>query len=143
MKYYFSKSKTAFYVGSLKQIYEESNSWPADAVEISEETYKKYLGMPPEGKILSGTSKGSPTWAEKPKATRGELIEKAEENISQAMQEALYAIKPLEYIKEVDQLSEDEFNRYNKLKKYIVDLSRIKSQEGYPEKFEWPELVKT
>ncbi len=139
MEYYFSKSKLGFYISELKDLYESANSWPDDAVQITEWDYLKYKSSPPPGKKLSGNSNGLPFWTVSDKPTKDQI----DSQVKSKIQNTLSLIKPLEFARDLGDITEQELEDLKNLQKYVVLLNRVKLQEGYPEKIEWPELVKT
>ncbi|KLG02819.1 tail fiber assembly protein [Enterobacter asburiae] len=87
-KYSYSPSENAFYAVALKNTYELSGTWPADALDVSDDISVKYMAEPPMGKVRVAGADGSPVWADKPEPTHGELIAAADaekqERIDQA-----------------------------------------------------------
>lgn len=71
-KYYFSAENVGFYVDGASAV-------PADAVEISEDVYSTFIGVPwPDGKQLGADGNGDPVWVNSPPPTMEELINEAE-----------------------------------------------------------------
>ena len=77
-KYSYSPSENAFYAVALKNQYELSDTWPADALDVSDDISTEYMAEPPQGKIRVAGENGFPTWAEIPPPSHEELIEQAE-----------------------------------------------------------------
>lgn len=73
-KYSYSPSENAFYAVALKNTYELSGTWPADALDISDIISAEYMAEPPEGKLRIAGDDGSPIWADKPEPTLDELV---------------------------------------------------------------------
>ncbi|SPX11836.1 CPS-53 (KpLE1) prophage protein [Escherichia coli] len=48
---FFSPSLNIFVNPALKDDYINVNSWPDDAVEVDEQVYIEFSGLPPKGKI--------------------------------------------------------------------------------------------
>lgn len=79
MQNYFYSSKTnAFYPLILKEEYESANSWPADAVAVSDEVYMNYSANPPAGKVRAGDNNGYPDWIDIPPPSHDQQIMQAE-----------------------------------------------------------------
>ena len=73
MTIYFSKTTKGFYPLALKQKYVSAGTWPADAVELTEEEIQTYQGKnAPEGKKL-GSVGGRPAWVDLPSPTPEQL----------------------------------------------------------------------
>lgn len=74
MKYAFSEVENnspnkeyAFYPLSLKESYEQNNSWPNNYVEVDEDIYQTYKGqIQPTGKMIGADNKGMPCWVDVP-----------------------------------------------------------------------------
>lgn len=63
MKIFYSKKTNTFFPEELKKIYDASNSWPLDVLEVSIDTYNEFaLGTAPEGKIRRAGEDGLPYW---------------------------------------------------------------------------------
>lgn len=59
---YFSPSENSFFLSFLKASYTKANTWPSDAVYVSDDVFKEYgLTNPLPGYAL-GESGGMPTW---------------------------------------------------------------------------------
>ncbi|HIE7558563.1 TPA: tail fiber assembly protein [Citrobacter amalonaticus] len=69
MNYLFSPKNLTFYAQEYIGRYHEI---PTDAVEISDEVFSVYSGIPPEGKILSSVN-GMPAWSDAQPPTQEEL----------------------------------------------------------------------
>nr|WP_261289423.1 tail fiber assembly protein [Escherichia coli] len=63
---------------ALKDDYINVNSWPDDAVEVDEQVYIEFSGLPPKGKIRIAGENGFPAWSEIPPPTHEEQIAAAE-----------------------------------------------------------------
>lgn len=63
MKVFFSPSTKSFYPDEYRSSYEESGSWPEDAVELLEKEISDFFrATPPNGKAISSKN-GRPQWA--------------------------------------------------------------------------------
>ncbi|HFV1365254.1 TPA: tail fiber assembly protein, partial [Escherichia coli] len=51
MNYIYSATTNSFYPLEMKEDYTQADSWPDDAVEVDEQVYIEFSGLPPKGKI--------------------------------------------------------------------------------------------
>lgn len=61
MTIFFSPATAAFYADEFREDYDAAGTWPADAVEVSDEVWQQFIGTPPAGKIR-GAVAGAPAW---------------------------------------------------------------------------------
>jgi hypothetical protein len=81
---YYSASKNTFYPSSFKTSYVSNNSWPADAVKVSDAIWKEFgQGLPPKGKVRGGGEDGLPCWVDTPviELTQQSQVERAWRNL--------------------------------------------------------------
>ncbi|EIE1997911.1 DUF4376 domain-containing protein [Salmonella enterica] len=65
--YHYSPSQNAFYHESLKQVYINAGTFPADTVEVSDDVWLEFAGNhPPEGKQRAAGSDNLPCWVDIP-----------------------------------------------------------------------------
>lgn len=65
--YFWSPSTLSFYPESLKPVYEQSGSWPSDAISVTQEERESYTTSDaPEGKVRGAGKNGRPAWVNKP-----------------------------------------------------------------------------
>ncbi|MDJ5401738.1 DUF4376 domain-containing protein [Salmonella enterica] len=65
--YHYSPSQDAFYPEDLKQVYIDAGTFPADTVEVSDDTWLEFAGNnPPEGKQRVAGKNGLPVWVDIP-----------------------------------------------------------------------------
>lgn len=65
--YHYSPSQNAFYHESLKQVYIDAGTFPADTVEVSDDVWLEFAGNhPPEGKQRAAGSGNLPCWVDIP-----------------------------------------------------------------------------
>ncbi|VTP13237.1 hypothetical protein PUATCC27989T_01073 [Phytobacter ursingii] len=76
----FSPSKLAFYSYALKDLFDAAETWPTDAVDISDDVRDQFR-VAPDGKIL-GSVDGMPAWADIPKPPNSELLKTALQNLT-------------------------------------------------------------
>lgn len=72
--------------------------------------------------------------------TDAELAEQATLKSAALQREANALVTPLQFAKELDMITEEESVYLKELQRYVVLLSRVASQEGYPKQIEWPVL---
>lgn len=73
-QYIYSPSENAFYAVALKNTYVLKNTWPNDALNVSDEIATEFMSESPEGKIRVAGVDGYPAWADKPELTHDELV---------------------------------------------------------------------
>lgn len=59
----FSPSQNTFYYLPMKSAYDNAGTWPADAIEVSDQTHNEFIQTPPAGKVL-GVVNGLPAWVD-------------------------------------------------------------------------------
>lgn len=65
--YHYSPSQDAFYPEDLKQVYIDAGTFPADTVEVSDDTWLEFAGNnPPEGKQRAAGKNDRPCWVDIP-----------------------------------------------------------------------------
>lgn len=112
--------------------------WPIDVciadieydADASIEDFKDKVFNPRTGKIIDRVK------------TKKEIQAEADREVSNRMADATALISPLQYAKDLDMISEEESAYLKELQRYVVYLSRVTSQEGYPGNIVWPELPK-
>lgn len=74
--------------------------------------------------------------------TAAERKAKADKLISEKIAQVSSILTPLQYAKDLGIITQKESEYLMQLQRYIVDLSRVSSQAGYPENIQWPEIPK-
>lgn len=87
MTYAYSASKNAFYSHEWKEDYDAAGTWPADAVDVSDDVWKEYSSEPPAGKVRASDSSGMPVWIDKPAPPNSELRKAALAELSNIYQD--------------------------------------------------------
>ncbi|HFI3232780.1 TPA: tail fiber assembly protein [Escherichia coli] len=90
--YFFSPENKAFYSFLWKAEFDAAESWPDDAVEVTDEIFAEFSANPPLGKMLGAGKDGLPAWIDIPAPSREELIAEAEQQKSALLLEAQAAI---------------------------------------------------
>ncbi|OKP23355.1 tail fiber assembly protein [Serratia fonticola] len=135
---YFSATTKGFYPTDIieKERYEEQGSWPADATEISEADYKKYLSTPPPGMEL-GSKSGKPVWVVV-EVSKEDAILIATMKKQQLIDDAEGVITPLARAVKLGMATKEEEAKLDAWERYSVLLSRIDVSKA-PD-IDWPEV---
>lgn len=140
MNYYYSASVNAFYDNGLYPVYVEAGNWPEDCVPVENDVFSEFsTGRPPEGKIRIAGNDGLPKWGDIPPMTEDVLIKIATEQKNTFMREAALSISPLQYAFDFGVATPEETLKLKSWKDYMILLSRITTQSGYPKEIQWPE----
>lgn len=124
--YCFSASQNAFYPVELREIYEKSGTWPADAKPVKAAVFDEFsLQAVPAGKMRGVTTKGQPIWKNIPALTADELAEEMTVKKQDLSKEAEKRIAILQDAADLDIATEDEVAALTAWRKYRVLLSRI------------------
>ena len=78
--YIYSAGLNMICAVALKSDYELAGTWPADAVALTSEQAREFMGDAPEGKILAAGDTGLPVWQALPPLTADELSAKARQH---------------------------------------------------------------
>lgn len=78
----------AFYPEDLKAEYESGDGWPEDAIEISQEQWEEFIGVPPSGKTLGSDISGMPAWVDISPPTHEQRVAVAELKKAELLAEA-------------------------------------------------------
>lgn len=132
----FSPSNTAFYSYTLKDLFDAAETWPIDAVDISDDVRGQFW-VAPEGKIL-GAVDGMPAWVDAPPPTHEEAVISAKQKKQALLDEAtskitIWQTKLLMGRK----LSDSESAQLNVWMDYIDTVTAIEP-ENAPQ-INWPE----
>lgn len=68
-----------------------------------------------------------------------ELISLYSDKINKILYSVSIDIQPLQFAEQIGEITESEKEYMFELKKYALIISRLKMQEGFPHKIEWPE----
>lgn len=139
-KYFYSAKRNTFFPDVLKEDFEKVDSWPEDAVEISDDIYTEFGRLSaPEGKIMAAGADGLPVWVdmEQPVMTREQMIVKAELLKERLLTSAANSIAPLQDAVDLDIATEAEIVALALWKKYRVMVNRV-NPENAPD-ISWPE----
>lgn len=138
MNYYYSATMNTFYLASIKQNYIDTGSFPDDAKEIEDDIFQQFAAaIPPEGKMRIAGKEGLPIWADIPFPTQKELIQQAEYEKQNKIQEVSKIIAPYQDAIDLGIATNKELKQLNAWKQYRVDLNRIDTANA-PD-IAWPE----
>jgi hypothetical protein len=132
----FSPSNTAFYSYTLKDLFDAAETWPTDAVDISDDVRGQFW-VAPEGKIL-GAVDGMPAWVDAPPPTHEEAVISAKQKKQALLDEAtskitIWQTKLLMGRK----LSDSESAQLNVWMDYIDNVTAIEPETA--PQINWPE----
>ncbi|MGL5284306.1 MAG: tail fiber assembly protein [Plesiomonas shigelloides] len=103
-----------------------AESWPADAVLLTQEEADTYWKVsPPDGKQLGTTPEGRPCWVDIPPPSPEEQVAQADTTKYTLQREAEDAIKPLERAKSLGIATPQELALLTEWEKYSVYLMRV------------------
>ena len=74
----YAFSNGNFYPLSMREVYEASDSWPIEYIEVDESVFTEFSATPPAGKIRGTGNNGMPAWVDIPPPTKEELSAAAE-----------------------------------------------------------------
>ncbi|EJD6401178.1 tail fiber assembly protein [Providencia rettgeri] len=138
MNYYYSAAMNAFYLASMKQNYIDAGSFPDDVKEIEDDIFQQFSASePPEGKMRVAGEDGLPTWTDIPPPTQEELIQQAEDEKQNRLQEASKIIAPLQDAADLGMAMESEVATLKKWRKYRALINRVDTSVA-PD-IKWPE----
>lgn len=130
---YFSPNSLTFYRGEDKALYDQSASWPEDAIEITAEQFKTYAqSAPPSGKQRGADENGQPCWVDLPKPTEDQKRATAAATIRSQRNELTDRTS-----REINRL-EDAGQDASVWRQYRVALRNVPEQDGFPFKVKWP-----
>lgn len=137
--YYYSAKTNAFYPTSMENDYINAGSFPDDAKEIADDVFQQFsASVPPEGKMRIAGEDGLPTWSDIPPPTQEELIQLAEDEKQNQLQEASKIIAPLQDAVDLGIATDEEREQLIKWKEYRVLLNRIDVSTASD--IDWPTL---
>jgi hypothetical protein len=136
---YYSATATGFYLEKMKDDYLAANSWPDDAVEISEALYKSLIKGLDAGFIVASDDKGMPYLAARPEPDKTTLIAEAQEQRQMLEERAMQSISVVQF-KQLNgrALTDDETARVGKVLDYLDELHGL-ALDAAPD-IDWPEV---
>ena len=140
MNIFFSASTLWFYDFGAKEQYEEGVGWPVDAVEISDEEWKKYTQTAPENYRLGSDSSGKPAWVLIPPPTHEEQVAAADTDKQARIDQANEYMNSKQWPGKaaIGRLKAVELVQYNLWLDYLDALEAIDTSTA-PD-ITWPEM---
>lgn len=138
-EYNYSPSENAFYAVALKSTYDANNTWPNDALDISDESAAEFMAEPPEGMIRVVGNDGYPAWEVKPEPTREELVAAADAEKQSLIDQANEYINGKQWPGKaaLGRLKGDELAQYNEWLDYLDAVEAVDTSAA-PD-INWPE----
>ncbi|ENS4918455.1 tail fiber assembly protein [Escherichia coli] len=126
-EYNYSPSENAFYAVALKSAYDANNTWPNDALDISDESAAEFMAEPPEGMIRVVGNDGYPAWEVKPEPTREELVAAADAEKQSLIDQANEYMNSKQWPGKASlgRLKGDELAQYNAWLDYLDELEAV------------------
>ena len=107
---FYSAIANGFYPSGLRPEYEAADTWPDDAVEVTDEEWRTYgLGEPPENMERGASEEGRPIWVPIPPLPLDTLAEAAVARVNAGYQAQMGNI--LDEYPEAETLSFDKQER--------------------------------
>lgn len=140
MVIYYSASTNMFYDGDLKQSYKAGSGWPDDCLQVNEDTFNKYVNIPPKGKTRVAGDDGFPMWGDIPAPTHEQLVATAEAEKQSRISQANDYMNSKQWPGKaaVGRLKGDELAQYNLWLDYLDALEAVDTSTA-PD-IKWPAL---
>lgn len=136
MTVFYSAASNGFYNSDLKEVYVKAQTWPSDAVEISDKWYNYLINGQEKGMVIIANEYGQPILASAPQPTKDSLIDAAEAKKQNLLAEATVAIAPLQDAVDLKIAIGNETSKLQAWKAYRVALNRIDTSSA-PD-INWP-----
>ncbi|KAB3426108.1 tail fiber assembly protein [Escherichia coli] len=136
---FYSPSLNIFVNPVLKDDYINANSWPDDALAVSDDVYNEFaINTPPDGKIRVAGENGLPTWAQIPPPSYEELIQQAESERQLLLNQANEYMNSKQWPGKaaIGRLKDEELAQYNLWLDYLDALELVDTSSA-PD-IEWP-----
>ena len=129
-RYFYSQKENGFFT--------DLNKAPSDAVEVDEQVYIEFSGLPPKGKIRIAGENGFPAWSEIPPPTHEEQIAAAELEKQQLINQANDYMNSKQWPGKaaIGRLKGEELAQYNLWLDYLDALELVDTSSA-PD-IEWP-----
>lgn len=134
----YAYANNSFYPFSMREVYEASDSWPTEYIEVDESLFTEFSSSPPVGKIRGTGDDGMPAWVDIPPPTHGEIIAEAEREKQHRIDAANEFMNSKQWPGKaaIGRLMGDELAQYNLWLDYLDALEALDTS-GAPE-FIWP-----
>ena len=88
--YFYSALQNSFYAAALRARYNDSGTWPDDAIGVTEDEFQTYsLSQAPVGKRRGADADGRPCWVDLPETPLADLARSKLAEINRASEAAL------------------------------------------------------
>ncbi|TCB97756.1 tail fiber assembly protein [Kosakonia quasisacchari] len=125
-KYIYSPLRNLFYDADLESGYSVSGAWPPDAIEVPENVFLTYTGLPPEGKRRIADNEGMPVWDDVPPPTLEQFVAAAELNRQKLVDTAMQSISVIQLKLQAGRtLTETETTKLNTVLDYIDAVNAL------------------
>lgn len=132
--YSYSSSQNVFLMNEWRESYITAGSWPADAIEVSDEVFNEF-SVPAEGKMRVAGNDGLPAWADIPPPTEDELIASAKAKQQSLINEAASIIAPMKDALDGGYIDDADKPKLTEWQKYRYALTKVDlSKPVWPEK---------
>lgn len=118
MSFMYSSKTNMFY-------FSDDPNVPEGSIEVDDETFTKYVQIPPENKQRGPDENGLPSWVDAPKPTKEEYVLQAEYKKAEEMAKVALIIAPLQDAVDMDMATDEETALLTAWKKYRVLLNRV------------------
>jgi len=137
---YFSNSTHCFYWEEDKPEFDELGTWPADALEVSEDDWKLYQGVAPQWKLPAVDDNGVMFWIDDPSVNVSAAIlqwntERRDELLRKIAQRAF----PLQAAAAMKAATDEQKAELKNLQAYAVKLLNMEDLAD-PEPV-WPQII--
>lgn len=134
----YAFSNGNFYPLSMREVYETSDSWPTEYIEVDESVFTEFSATPPVGKIRGTGDDGMPAWVDIPPPTQAEIIAEAEREKQRRIDAANEFMNSKQWPGKaaISRLKGDELAQYNLWLDYLDALDAVKTASAPDTK--WP-----
>ncbi|ECR5031951.1 tail fiber assembly protein [Salmonella enterica] len=134
----YAYANNSFYPFSMREVYEASDSWPIEYIEVGESVFTEFSASPPVGKIRGTGDNGMPAWVDIPPPTQKELIAQAEREKQRRIDAANEFMNSKQWPGKaaIGRLKGDELVQYNLWLDYLEALEELKPTSA-PD-IKWP-----
>ncbi|EIA0033853.1 tail fiber assembly protein [Salmonella enterica] len=134
----YAFSNGNFYPFSMRAVYESSDSWPTEYIEIDESVFVEFSATPPDGKIRGTGDDGMPAWLDIPPPTQAEIVVEVEREKQRRIDAANEFMNSKQWPGKaaIGRLKGDELVQYNLWLDYLEALEELKPTSA-PD-IKWP-----
>ncbi|WP_341767931.1 tail fiber assembly protein [Citrobacter portucalensis] len=137
---YFSEKTKGFYFGEWLPEYKKNNTWPDDAIALTDDEIKIYHAkQPPLGKIL-GVMLGRPAWVDLPPPAHDELIAVVESERQRLLSHADTVTADWRVELVLGDISEEDKVSLSAWMAYKREVKAVKAGEAIVPGFIWPAI---